>query len=87
MTLGNIYNCIERSQNNVKKGGTYAKAVQFSRCCILDHMILFTALGIIHAKAIHAPNKWNCRSVTVATATPMDTTVRASTWKLSLIHI
>ena len=59
---------------------TYAKAVQFSCCCRLDQSILLTALGIIHDKAMHAPKKWNSRSVTVATATPIDTIVNASTW-------
>lgn len=60
---------------------TYANAVQFSRCCILDHKILLVALGMIHAKATQAPNRLNCKSVTVATATPTDTTVSATTWK------
>lgn len=58
---------------------TYAKAVQFSCCCRLDHRILLTALGMIQANAIQAPKKWNWRSVTVATATPIDTIVRAKT--------
>jgi len=57
---------------------THDKAVQFSCCCSLDHRILFTALGTIHANATQAPNTWNCRSVTVATATPIDTTVNAN---------
>lgn len=61
----------------------YAKAVQFSCCCSLDQRILFTALGIIHANATQAPNRWNCRSVTVATATPIDTTVSAKACKIS----
>lgn len=60
---------------------TYANAVQFSRCCILDHKILLVALGMIHAKATQAPNRLNCKSVTVATATPTDTTVSATTCK------
>jgi hypothetical protein len=58
---------------------THDKAVQFSCCCSLDQRILFTALGMIHANATQAPNKWNCRSVTVATATPIDTSVNANT--------
>lgn len=58
---------------------TYARAVQFPVCWRLDQRILFTALGIIQATAIHAPNALNSRSVTVATATPTDTTARANT--------
>lgn len=61
----------------INKQITHAKAVQFSCCCSLDQRILFTALGTIHANATQAPKKWNCKSVTVATATPIDTTVNA----------
>ena len=57
----------------------YAKAVQFSCCCKLDQRILLTALGIIHANATQAPKTSNWRSVTVATAIPIETTVNAST--------
>ena len=63
----------------LKKSATYAKAVQFSRCCKVDQRILLTALGIIHANATQAPKRLNCKSVTVATATPIETTVSAST--------
>lgn len=66
---------------------TYAKAVQFSRCCILDHKILLVALGMIHANATQAPNRLNCKSVTVATATPTDTTVSDTTWKTSATRL
>eukprot|EP01018_Ginkgo_biloba_P006494 Gb_32640 [translate_table: standard] len=55
-----------------------ASAVQLSCCWRFDHKILFTALGIIHAMAIKAPNRLNCKSVTVATATPIETTSNAS---------
>ena len=58
---------------------TYAKAVQLPCCCNLDHKILFMALGIIHAIATKAPNKLNSKSVTVAIATPTETTARAKT--------
>lgn len=58
---------------------TYARAVQLLFFCRLDQRILFIALGIIHTNAIQAPKKLNCRSVTVATATPIDTTVKAKT--------
>lgn len=58
---------------------SYARAVQLACCCRLDHKILFMALGTIHAIAIKAPNKLNSKSVTVATATPTDTTARAKT--------
>lgn len=58
---------------------TYAKAVQFSCCCKLDQRILLIALGIIQANAIQAPKRSNWRSVTVATATPIETIVNAST--------
>jgi len=58
---------------------TYARAVQLPVCCRLDHKILLTALGMIHANATQAPKKLNSRSVTVATATPTDTTVSART--------
>lgn len=61
---------------------TYARAVQLYCCCRFDHRILLTALGIIHANAMQAPNKLNSRSVTVATATPADTIVKASTCKV-----
>ena len=37
------------------------------------------ALGIIHAIATKAPNKLNSKSVTVAIATPTETTARAKT--------
>lgn len=57
-----------------RKGKTYARAVQFPLCCKLDQRILFTALGTIHANATQAPKKLNSKSVTVATATPNDTT-------------
>lgn len=46
-----------------------------------------TALGIIHANATQAPKRSNWRSVTEATATPIDTTVSASTWKISLARV
>jgi hypothetical protein len=62
---------------------TYAKAVQLSCCCRVDQRILLTALGIIQASATQAPKRLNCKSVTVATATPIDTTVSATTWKIS----
>ena len=39
------------------------------------------ALGIIQATATNAPNKLNSRSVTVAMATPRDTTANAITYK------
>lgn len=58
---------------------TYARAVQLPCCCKVDHKILFMALGIIHAIAIRAPNKLNSKSVTVAIATPADTTAKAKT--------
>lgn len=73
-------------EGHLKKFKTYAKAVQFSCCCKLDQRILLTALGIIHANAIQAPKRSNWRSVTVATATPIDTTVSASTCKISLVR-
>lgn len=65
--------------NQRMKTELYAKAVQLSRCWRFDHRILLTALGIIHANAIQAPKRSNSRSVTVATATPTDTTVSART--------
>lgn len=58
---------------------TYASAVQLACCCKLDQRILFIELGIIHAMAMHAPKTLNSKSVTVATATPADTTTRAKT--------
>lgn len=61
---------------------TYASAVQLACCCKLDQRILFIALGIIHAMAIHAPKTLNSRSVIVATATPAETTARAKTCKM-----
>lgn len=60
--------------------GTNASAVQFPCCCKLDHKILLIALGTIHATAIQAPNTLNSKSVTVATATPNETTTRAATY-------
>lgn len=65
---------------------TYANAVQFSCCCRLDQRILLTALGMIHANAIQAPKRSNCRSVTVATATPIDTTKSARTLATERIY-
>lgn len=56
---------------------TYARAVQLASFCSLDHRTLFTALGIIHAIEINAPNRFNSKSVIVATATPAETTNRA----------
>lgn len=58
---------------------TYARAVQLLCCWRVDQRILFMALGIIHAIAIQAPNILNSKSVTVAIATPTDTTTRART--------
>jgi hypothetical protein len=58
---------------------TYARAVQFPLCCKFDHKILFTALGIIQATATQAPKRLNSKSVTVATATPHDTTANVIT--------
>lgn len=63
----------------LKRANTYARAVQLPSCCRLDHSILFIALGIIHAIAIKAPNRLNSKSVTVATATPVETTTKAKT--------
>lgn len=54
-------------------------AVQLLCCWRVDQRILFMALGIIHAIAIQAPNILNSKSVTVAIATPTDTTTRART--------
>lgn len=68
---------ISRRVKYLIKPATYAKAVQFSCCCILDQRILLTALGTIHANATQAPKRLNCKSVTVATATPIETTVSA----------
>lgn len=58
---------------------TYARAVQLFFCWRLDHKILLMALGTIQAAAIKAPNKLNSKFVTVATATPIETTTSAST--------
>lgn len=75
----NIDSASVTTQEKFSTSSTYAKAVQFSCCCRLDQRILLTALGTIHANATQAPKSWNCRSVTVATATPIDTTVSART--------
>lgn len=45
------------------------------------------ALGIIHAIAIRAPNKLNSKSVTVATATPADTTAKAKTCIIAMTYM
>lgn len=72
-----IISCFEKTEMGVK---TYASAVQLPCCCRLDHRILLMALGIIQAKAIQAPKKLKSRSVTVATATPAETTTSARTY-------
>ena len=56
----------------------YPSAVQFPCCCKLDHKILLAALGAIQAIATKAPKKLKSRSVTVAIATPKETTVNES---------
>lgn len=61
------------------KSTSYARAVQLVCCWRFDQRILFTLLGTIHASAIQAPKKLNSKSVTVATATPTDTTAKART--------
>jgi hypothetical protein len=67
--------CLKR-----EKIKAYARAVQFPLCCKFDHRILFTALGIIQASATQAPKKLNSKSVTVATATPNETTTSVITY-------
>lgn len=46
---------------------------------MLDQRILLTALGIIQANETQAPKRLNFKSVTVAIATPIDTTASAIT--------
>ena len=65
----------------------YARAVQFPICCKFDHKILFTALGIIQASATQAPKKLNSKSVTVAIATPNETTTSMITYNPKKVHL
>nr|GEX52672.1 hypothetical protein [Tanacetum cinerariifolium] len=81
-TLNSLHVVIPTQENQPAKGrvGSEFVCTQGSRPdSDLDHKILFMELRSVHEVAIQAPNKLNFKSVTVAIATPTETTASAST--------